>query len=60
MIGIYKITSPTNRIYVGQSLDIEGRFNAYKNLYSKILKQPRIYNSIKKYGAENHKFEIIE
>jgi len=30
MIGIYKIISPSNKIYVGQSTDIEKRFNASK------------------------------
>lgn len=24
--GIYKITSPTNRIYIGQAVDIEKRY----------------------------------
>jgi hypothetical protein len=26
MIGIYKISSPTNRIYIGQSKNLETRF----------------------------------
>lgn len=30
MIGIYKITSPSNRIYIGQSIDIEARWKSYK------------------------------
>lgn len=30
LIGIYKITSPTDRIYIGQSKDINKRFNSYK------------------------------
>lgn len=58
MIGIYKIISPSNKIYVGQSTDIEKRFKGYKKLYCK--KQVKLYNSLKKYGVENHKFEIIE
>ena len=59
MIGIYKIISPTNKIYVGQSINIENRWLSYKrnnNFYS----QTRLRNSIKKYGVENHKFIILE
>jgi hypothetical protein len=58
-IGIYKITSPSNKIYVGQSIDIERRFKHYKNL-KEIKGQKKIYYSIKKYGYENHVFEILE
>lgn len=57
MIGIYKIISPTNRIYIGQSINIEVRFNGYKKYNTNA--QPRLYASLKKYGIENHKFEII-
>ena len=58
MIGIYKIISPTNKIYIGQSIDIERRKKEYKKL--KCKKQSKLYNSLKKYGWENHIFEIIE
>lgn len=57
MIGIYKITSPTNRVYIGQSIDIETRFNSYKRIDCKT--QRILYKSLLKYGVENHKFEII-
>jgi len=58
MIGIYKITSPTNKIYIGQSVDIERRFKEYKRLNCK--QQPKIYNSLQKHNPENHIFEVIE
>jgi group I intron endonuclease len=58
MIGIYKITNPIGKIYIGQSIDIIKRFNAYKKLRCK--NQPKIYNSFVKYGVENHIFEILE
>lgn len=58
MIGIYKITSPSNKIYIGQSLNIERRFKEYKLLRCK--KQIILQNSLNKYGVENHIFEIIE
>ncbi len=57
MIGIYKITNPKGRIYIGQSVDITKRFNQYKLLHCK--KQTILYNSFVKYGLLNHKFEVI-
>ena len=57
MIGIYKITSPTNKIYIGQSIDIKKRFNQYKNLQCK--GQKALYSSLLKYGYDNHKIEVL-
>lgn len=57
MIGIYKITSPTKKVYIGQSIDIEDRFKCYKRL--KCKGQVILYASFLKYGVENHKFEIL-
>lgn len=57
-IGIYKITSPSNRIYIGQSIDIEKRFYLY-SIHS-CSKQKRLYNSLLKHGFSNHKIEILE
>jgi group I intron endonuclease len=55
--GIYKITSPSGAIYIGQSWDIEKRLVAYKR--TNRLNQPKIKNSILKYGYENHSIEIV-
>lgn len=57
MIGIYKITNPKGKIYIGQSISIERRFKAYFNLNCK--KQIILYNSFLKYGVKNHIFETI-
>lgn len=57
--GIYKITSPTGRIYIGQSKDIQGRRGQYTRI-KYCSAQPRIYKSLKKYGFEAHQFDIIE
>lgn len=57
MIGIYKITNPKGKIYIGQSINIKYREARYKNGYCK--NQVKIYNSIKKYGWDNHVFEIL-
>lgn len=59
MIGIYKITSPNNRIYIGQSLNIEKRFNQYNRLKN-CKSQIKLYRSFLKHSVENHFFEIIE
>ena len=58
MIGIYKITSPTGRIYIGQSVDIDYRWNDSRNKNCK--SQPRLSRSFLKHGIDNHKFEAIE
>ena len=58
MIGIYKIINPKGRIYIGQSTNIEYRKAWYKRMHGS--EQPKLYNSIQKYGWENHLFEIIE
>lgn len=60
MIGIYKIISPTNKIYIGQSIDIYKRWCTYYQLNSKTKRQPKLYRSFKKYGVKTHTFEIIE
>ena len=58
MIGIYKITSPSGRIYIGQSKNTLERESNYRELQCK--GQTRIYRSLLKHGWENHTFEIIE
>lgn len=58
IIGIYKITNPKNKVYIGQSIDICKRFIYYKRLACK--SQLKLYSSFKKYGVERHKFEIIQ
>jgi len=59
IIGIYKITSPSGKIYIGQSVNIDERKKVYKRINS-LVGQPKIYRSINKYGFENHTHEIIE
>lgn len=57
MIGIYKITSPSKKVYIGQSIDIEKRFKYYKR--KSCNGQTILLRSFNKYGVENHKFEIL-
>lgn len=58
MIGIYKIISPSKKIYIGQSINIEKRWIQYKNLHCK--HQQKLYNSFIKYGFKKHKLEILQ
>jgi hypothetical protein len=55
---IYKIVNPIGRIYIGKTTNYKNRFRAYKNLHCKT--QPALFNSLNKYGYENHIVEIIE
>lgn len=57
-ICIYKIINPKGKIYVGKTKNYEQRLGYYKRL--QCSQQRKIYNSLKKYGPENHIFEIIE
>jgi group I intron endonuclease len=59
IVGIYKITNPKGKIYIGQSVNISKRFSKYQHIRLQD-QQPRLYNSIKKYGFQNHIFEIVE
>lgn len=57
--GIYRIESPSGRIYIGQSQDCNKRWNQYyKKLNCK--RQHLLYKSFKKYGFNAHVFSIIE
>lgn len=56
--GIYKITSPSGKIYIGQSINIKNRWLSYRSNPNN--RQKRLERSLKKYGAENHQFDIIE
>jgi len=54
------MTSPSERVYIGQTRSLIKRKSFYRNLYkSDIIRQPKIFNSLKKYGFEAHNFEII-
>jgi len=55
--GIYLITSPNKSLYIGLSTNIEQRWEDYHKY--KCALQRRLYNNFKKYGVENHKFEVI-
>jgi len=56
---IYKITSPSGKIYVGKTYDINKRLSDYR--YKRFnSKKSIIRDSVNKYGWDNHIFEVIE
>jgi group I intron endonuclease len=57
MVGIYKITNPDGKVYIGQSNNIAKRFKNHKQLSES---KSKIYKSFKEFGYDNHVFEIIE
>jgi group I intron endonuclease len=58
IIGIYKLTSPNNKVYFGQTINWDVRKKHYKNKSGQ--RQPKLYYSLKKYGWNMFKKEIIE
>jgi group I intron endonuclease len=60
MIGIYKITSPSGRVYIGQSKDLIRRKKDYEKYIKNSNRQVKLLASINKYTWEKHFFEIIE
>ena len=57
LVGIYKITSPSNKVYIGQSVDILKRKASYKR--QDCVNQPRLHKSLLKYGFDSHSFDIL-
>jgi group I intron endonuclease len=58
LCGVYKITSPSGKVYIGSSKDIKRRFRTYKYLKG-VKQQIKLYNSFLKYGIINHNFKIL-
>jgi group I intron endonuclease len=56
MTGIYKIASPSGKVYIGQSVDIDRRWKRHKgdNNTNSLLNK-----SLSKYGPNNHSWNII-
>ena len=55
LCGIYKIVSPSGKLYIGQSRNIKNRYRAH--LYSN--NNTKLNRSFKKYGLDSHIFEIL-
>jgi group I intron endonuclease len=58
MVGIYKITNPEGKAYIGYSKKVENRWASHKNTQHKA--NYKLKESLTKYGGDSHQFEIIE
>lgn len=56
--GVYKLTSPNGKIYIGQSVFIESRMSQHRK--RTINQQQKLYSSFKEFGFDNHKLEILK
>ena len=56
LCGIYKITNPKGKVYIGQSIDIKSRFDGYRRLSKDTRGQILLWRSFEKYGVGKHKF----
>lgn len=60
MIGIiYKYTSPSNKVYIGQTVQPTKRKTEHK-VRAKWIKEGYFSRAILKYGFENFKYEVLE
>jgi group I intron endonuclease len=57
-VGIYKITNPEGKIYVGLSKNIEKRFQSHRSLQFK--GNNKLRESLTKYSGDSHFYEILE
>ena len=55
--GVYSIQSPSGKLYIGSSKNIEKRWKQYG--YPSYKKQILIYRSLLKHGYDNHIFQVI-
>ncbi len=58
MVIIYKIVSPTGKIYIGQTTNLKLRVRDYRRNTCKL--QTKLYASLNKYSFKNHQFDILE
>jgi group I intron endonuclease len=58
MVGIYKITNPENKSYIGLSKDIKKRFQSHKAL--QFRGNNKLRESLTKHGWDSHFCEILE
>lgn len=59
--GIYLITNLiTQEKYVGQSVDVAGRWKQHQTTAQNLKEQAQVYRAIRKYGIENFSCELLE
>ena len=61
LCGIYKIVNTiTGQVYIGQSTNIERRWQEHKRPYKRNNPTNKLYQAFNDYGLENFNFEVIE
>lgn len=55
---IYKITSPSGKIYIGKTYSMKKRMRHYK--YGDYKGQTRLYSSLIKYGYDSHEIKVLD
>lgn len=60
--GIYKITGPDERIYIGKSTDIKSRWQQHckSAFHTGTISWAAIHDAMEKQGIDNFTFEVIE
>jgi hypothetical protein len=60
--GIYKITSDSGRVYVGQAVDVADRWRQHikRGLGAEPVTQNKLYPAMRALGPEKFRFELIE
>ena len=58
MVGIYKITNPEGKAYIGYSKKVENRWVSHKSNQHKA--NYKLKESLTKHGGDSHQFEVIE
>ncbi len=57
---IYKIQSPTNAVYIGQTNNLGQRLSSHKNGRYGLRKDNAVNCSIKEHGLDSHKIEVVQ
>jgi group I intron endonuclease len=59
--GIYSITSPSNKMYIGQSINVERRLQTHKSMLRRgNHTNTRLQGACNKYGLDNLVFKLVE
>ena len=56
--SVYRLTNPKGKSYIGLTCNIKKRKSEYER--EAVKTQPMVYNSLRKYGFKNHRFDIID
>ena len=58
--GIYKVTNPVGEAYIGKAVDLKARLTSFMLMYSSVERQPKLWGSLKQYGAKEHQYDVLE